>query len=75
MTYIDNKGRRVTTESAYLTPDVLKRPNLKVAVFSQVTKIIFDTTDGKKKAIGVEFARKKNGARYRVRVKKEVVLA
>lgn len=75
MTYIDKAGQRVTTESAYLTPEVLKRKNLKVVIYSTVTKIIFDVTGGIKKAVGVEFARSKSGPRYRVSVKKEVVLA
>jgi len=75
VTYINKNGRRVTTESAYLTPEVLNRPNLKVAVLSQVTKIIFDTSKGIKKAIGVEFTSSKDGPRYRVGVKKEVVVS
>ena len=75
MTYIDDKGRRVTTESSYLTPEVLSRPNLKVAVYAHVTRILFDTTGDVKKAVGVEFSHNTGGPRYRVRVKKEVVLA
>ncbi|KIJ46345.1 GMC oxidoreductase [Sphaerobolus stellatus SS14] len=77
MTYIDKKGRRVSAEAAYLTPDVLNRPNLKVAIFSPVSKIIFDTSKNPVKAVGVEFTSglKNDGKRYRVRVKKEVILA
>jgi len=75
VTYIDKNGRRVTTESAYITPEVLKRPNLKVAIFSTVTRVLFETTRDVKKAVGVEFARKRDGPKYCVRVKKEVVLA
>ncbi|KIJ29304.1 GMC oxidoreductase [Sphaerobolus stellatus SS14] len=77
MTYIDNKGRRVTTESAYLTPEVLKRPNLKVLVLSPVTRILFDTKDGKPRAVGVEFTSdtKKDGRTYKVRARKEVIVS
>jgi choline dehydrogenase-like flavoprotein len=75
VTYISSSGKRVTTETAYLTPDVLKRPNLKVAVHAQVTRILFDTTGGSKKAVGVEFSREKGGPLYRVRAKQQVILA
>ncbi|KAF8581790.1 GMC oxidoreductase [Ramaria rubella] len=75
LTYINASGRRVTTETAYLTPEVLKRPNLKVAVHSHVTRILFDITGLIKKATGVEFGRVPGGSLYRVRVNMEVVLA
>ncbi|EJC99692.1 alcohol oxidase [Fomitiporia mediterranea MF3/22] len=75
LTYIDSKGHRTTTETAYFTPEVLNRPNLTVAKHAHVTKILFDTSDGKKRAVGVEFARGKNGPRYRAKARKEVVLS
>ncbi|KAI0303567.1 GMC oxidoreductase [Multifurca ochricompacta] len=75
LTYIDSRGRRVTTESAYLTPAVLSRPNLKVAVGATATRLIFDTTGPSPRAVGVEFASFKHSARFRVRAKKEVILA
>ena len=78
MTYIDNKGARITTETAYFTPDVLARPNLTILTHAQATKILFDTTGAEKRAIGVEFANGKegrNGKRFRVRCTKEVVLS
>ncbi|KAF8527456.1 GMC oxidoreductase [Hysterangium stoloniferum] len=75
MTYIDPTGKRVNTETAYLTPEVLARPNLKVVVNSQVTRILFDAKSGSNpRAVGVEFARNSQGARYQVRVWREVVL-
>lgn len=74
VTYIDSKGRRVSSESAYLTPEVLKRPNLTVATGVQVTRILSDVLEGKPKAVGVEFAGKKEGPRFRVKARKEVVL-
>lgn len=77
MTYIDSSGRRVTTETAYLRPKVLKRSNLKVLVNAPVSRILFDTTGAKPKAIGVEFTSKtsNNSRTYRVRVKHEVIVA
>jgi choline dehydrogenase-like flavoprotein len=74
VTYIDSRGRRVTTESAYLTPAVLSRPNLTVAVNASVTRIIFDTTGSNPRAVGVEFS-SRDRLRFRVRAKKEVILA
>ncbi|KAF8582803.1 GMC oxidoreductase [Ramaria rubella] len=84
MTYIDPTGTRVNTETAYLTPTVLRRPNLDVAIHAQVTRILFDTdTDTRRpsdgnavpRAVGVEFAREKGGIRYTVRAKREVILS
>lgn len=78
MTYIDKSGTRVTGESSYLTPEVLRRPNLKVAVYSTATRVIFDTQGCKKRAIGLEFAHtdeKSIKSLYRAKVKKELVLA
>ncbi|CAK5269718.1 unnamed protein product [Mycena citricolor] len=75
MTYIDEKGTRVSTESAYLTPEVLRRPNLKVAIHATVTKIIFEQVNGSPRAVGVEFASSSTGPRYRARARKEVVLS
>ncbi|KDQ57074.1 aryl-alcohol oxidase [Jaapia argillacea MUCL 33604] len=75
MTYIDSRGRRVSTETAYLTPEVLSRPNLKVAIRAQVTKILFESVDGKHRAVGVEFAGDEKGPRFRAMAKQEVVLS
>ena len=75
MTYIDSRGRRVSTESAYLTSAVLSRSNLTVAVNARVTHIIFDTTGSIPRAVGVEFSSSRDGPRFRVRAKKEVILA
>jgi len=74
MTYIDSKGQRVSTESSYLTAEVLKRPNLTVATCVQVTRILCDAVGRKPKAVGVEFAGEKTGPRFRVKARKEIVL-
>ncbi|KAG8881244.1 hypothetical protein FRB97_009743 [Tulasnella sp. 331] len=74
-TYIDSKGRRMSTERAYLTPAVLARPNLKVAVGAQVLKIRFDHSAEQPRAIGVEFAQNKGGPVFFARAKREVILS
>ncbi|KAF7312587.1 hypothetical protein MIND_00272800 [Mycena indigotica] len=75
LTYVDENGRRVSSETAYLTPEVLARPNLTVAINATVTKIIFDKRGATPRAVGVEFAQGKNAPRYRARAGKEVVLS
>ena len=74
MTYIDQKHQRVSAESAYFTKDVLRRKNLKVATHSQVTRVLFKTVDGEKRAVGVEFGNSKSGPRYRAMARKEVII-
>lgn len=66
---------RTTTETSYFTGDVLSRPNLTIVTDAQVTKILFDTSDGKKRAVGVEYARSRDSSRYRLGARKEVVLS
>lgn len=77
VTYINKNGRRVTTESSYLTPDVVKRANLTIATGASVTKILFDSpTEGElPRAAGVEFSAKASGPTFRVRAKKEVIVS
>ncbi|KAJ7471517.1 hypothetical protein B0H11DRAFT_2040302 [Mycena galericulata] len=75
MTYVDDKRERVSSETAYLTNDVLARPNLKVAIHAQVTRVIFEKVNGETRAVGVEFAKAVNGPRYQARARKEVVLS
>lgn len=74
VTYIDEKRRRVSSESAYLTKDVLQRKNLVVATHVQVTRILFNSADGETRAVGVEFANLETGPRYHAFSCKEVVI-
>jgi choline dehydrogenase len=69
VTYISPQRRRVSSEAAYLTPDVLQRPNLHVAIGAKATRVIFSED----RAVGAEFVNK-NGKRFRVAAKKEVLL-
>ncbi|KAG2127230.1 hypothetical protein DEU56DRAFT_820837, partial [Suillus clintonianus] len=79
MTYIDSKSTRVTTESAYLTDDILARPNLTVVTYARVTKVLFDTSSGIPRATGVEFASKSDagrvGPKFHARATKEVIVS
>ncbi|KAK6981335.1 GMC oxidoreductase-domain-containing protein [Favolaschia claudopus] len=72
VTYVDPKGQRVSSKTAYLTKDVLARPNLKVAIHAQVT---LERANGPPRAIGVEFAGSPGGPRLKALVHKEVILS
>lgn len=79
MTFIDSKSTRVSTESAYLTDEVLARPNLKVVTYARVTKVLFDTSNGTPRATGVEFASESCVGsvrpKFRARATKEVIIS
>lgn len=74
VTYITSAGRRMTAEMAYLTPKVLARPNLNVAINARATRILFDTTAATPRAVGVEFT-DKSGSKYVANALKEVVMS
>ncbi|KAG6813955.1 hypothetical protein H0H92_005210 [Tricholoma furcatifolium] len=65
---------RVSSESGYLTEDVLARKNLTVMINAQVTRVLFKTENGEKRAVGVQVANSSKGTRYRVDARKEVVI-
>jgi choline dehydrogenase len=77
MTYIDSKAERVTSETSYLTPDVLARPNLTVVTNAQVTKIVFNKNGEDTVATGVEFIENTvlPSKTFKVYCRKEVVLS
>ncbi|KAF8523365.1 GMC oxidoreductase-domain-containing protein [Hysterangium stoloniferum] len=74
--FIDTKGRRSSSATAYLTPDVLSRRNLTIIVKSRVDKILFDTNTSisRPRAIGVEFSQARNSPRYRVHARNEIII-
>ncbi|KIY69094.1 GMC oxidoreductase [Cylindrobasidium torrendii FP15055 ss-10] len=75
ITYVDDNRERVTSETAYLTPDVLARPNLTVAIKANVTKIVLqELPNGEKRATSVEFSNGPNMPVYRANAAKEVVV-
>ncbi|QRV83320.1 GMC oxidoreductase [Ceratobasidium sp. AG-Ba] len=71
MTFISRSLTRCSAEAAYLTPAVLARPNLTVATNAQVTRVLFDGI----RAVGVEYAKSREAARYQVRARKEIILS
>ncbi|KAF8526147.1 GMC oxidoreductase [Gautieria morchelliformis] len=71
--WIDPKGERSSAAHAYLTPDVLQRPNLTVALETTVTRILFSTTSGIPRAIGVELAQGPDRPVYQVNARREVL--
>jgi len=75
ITYIDSKGRRSSTETGYLTPQVLSRRNLTVVIHAPVTRVLFDSGLDSKRAVGVEFARDSGSLKYIARVRKEVIIS
>jgi choline dehydrogenase len=75
-TFIDPQGQRSSTAVAYLTENVARRPNLSIATGQTVTKIIFDNSSGKPRAVGVEMAASSvSPIRYIVKARKEVILS
>ncbi|KJA26413.1 GMC oxidoreductase [Hypholoma sublateritium FD-334 SS-4] len=75
MTYIDKNYRRVSAETAYLTPNVLNRMNLTVAIHATATRVLFDTktANGRPRAVGVEFGSREGGPTWKVYAKEVVV--
>ncbi|KAG6917770.1 hypothetical protein DXG01_001175 [Tephrocybe rancida] len=71
-----DKGQRSSSATAYLSPDVLRRPNLHVVVNTHVTRIL-KTNDVKGQPVlqGVEVAESSNSIRQNLYASKEVILS
>ncbi|KAM3512731.1 hypothetical protein MY11210_003605 [Beauveria gryllotalpidicola] len=76
-TFIDTKGERSSMATAFLTPEVLRRPNLYVGCHAHVTRVLYDRLDSNKQpcAIGVELMSKRGGERFEVHARREVILS
>ncbi|KAJ4159386.1 uncharacterized protein LMH87_008288 [Akanthomyces muscarius] len=75
-TFIDTKGQRSSLATAFLDPEVMKRPNLYVGCGAYVTKVLFDRINNEKPtAIGIEFQTSRDSVRYHVHAKREVILS
>jgi choline dehydrogenase len=72
-TIVDERGRRHSTNQAYLTKSVRQRDNLTIGVGVTSTKIVL--SDDGKRAIGVEFSQKKGAKMWVVYAQKEVILS
>lgn len=75
MTFVDANGQRVSTESAYLTPDVLARTNLTIATGAHVSKVIFEHVEGKvPRAVAVRF-KDSYGSVCEVTARRQIILS
>lgn len=64
-----------SSATAYLTPEVLKRPNLTVAISVTTEKVLFEgTPEGTPKAVGVQLSTSRNGPRFAVGASREVIM-
>ncbi|OSD02316.1 GMC oxidoreductase [Trametes coccinea BRFM310] len=72
---VDENHERVSAATAYLRDEVLRRPNLTVAVSVMTEKVLLSTAGGSPKAVGVQVSSAKSGPRYVVAARKEVILS
>ncbi|TBU31303.1 GMC oxidoreductase [Dichomitus squalens] len=73
---IDEKHERTSAATAYLREEVLKRPNLLVAISTTTEKILFSSDEtGDPTAVGVQISRGERAAKYVVGARKEVILS
>lgn len=59
---------------AYLSPNVLKRPNLTVAVSTVVERVLFDESGSEPHAVGVEVSKSPVAPKYRIKADREVII-
>ncbi|KAK6996808.1 GMC oxidoreductase [Favolaschia claudopus] len=72
---VDPRGERCSAATAYLTPDVLRRPNLIVALETRVTRIVMDEAQaGSPRAVGVLLV-KDDGRVFAVSANREVIIS
>jgi choline dehydrogenase len=57
-----------------LSPSVLRRRNLTVAITTAVEKVIFDESGTEPRAIGVQVSKSPKSPKYRVKANREVIL-
>lgn len=67
---IDSGGTRSSTSAAYFPAAVTARPNLSILTATRVTRL--DVNDGSVQA--VELGQTRDGARYKVKAKQEVIV-
>ncbi|KAH9852918.1 GMC oxidoreductase [Lenzites betulinus] len=73
---VDEKHERSSAATAYLTREVLQRPNLTVAVTIMTERILFakTTSEDDPRAVGVQISASRGGQRFVVGASKEVIL-
>ncbi|KAJ7619828.1 GMC oxidoreductase [Mycena polygramma] len=72
---VDSAGERSSAATAYLTPDVLRRPNLTVAVETMITRIILENTEDDKPPRATGILTTKDGRRFAVAATREVIVS
>ena len=65
----------ISSATAYLTPEVLSRPNLTIATNNNVEKNLFEKEGDTTRAVGVQLAASENAPKYTVKARKEVILS
>ncbi|KAH9958741.1 GMC oxidoreductase [Russula dissimulans] len=73
LSVFDN-GQRNSAAIAYLTPSVLQRPNLTVAISTIVERVLFDESGSEPRAVGVEISKSPVSPKYRIKANCEVIL-
>ncbi|KAF7365330.1 Dehydrogenase str4 [Mycena venus] len=68
-------GKRVSSATGYLTPAVMRRPNLTVAVECLTEKVVLSSDKKTPRATGVIFSTKRDGQRFYVPASREVILS
>ncbi|KAJ8516162.1 hypothetical protein ONZ45_g6504 [Pleurotus djamor] len=69
-------SKRASSATAYLSPDVLARPNLDVLITAQVTRLVQTGVRGRVPSFnGVEFSHSRTSAKMTLKAKKEVILS
>jgi len=61
--------------AAYLSPSVVNRPNLTIAIQVTAEKILFDEHSSEPRAIGVQVSNSPAGPKFRVKATKEVIIS
>ena len=57
-----------------MSPSVLRRRNLTVAITTVVEKVIFDESGSEPRAIGVQVSKSPKSSKYRLKANREVIL-
>ncbi|KAF7351059.1 Dehydrogenase str4 [Mycena sanguinolenta] len=65
----------VSAATGYLTPAVMRRPNLTIAVECQTEKVVMSSNEKVPRATGVIFSTKRDGQRFFVPADREVILS
>ncbi|ORY55535.1 GMC oxidoreductase [Leucosporidium creatinivorum] len=74
--HVDSQGQRSSTSSAYIPSSVASRPNLSILTGTTCTRLLFSSSSSTEEptCIGVEVAQTRDGPRWIVGAKKEVLL-